>query len=209
MSNVSRSNGFQPLRHLFGLPFASCVTRVFAPASSSDAIFIGDLVEVIVNPSTEGTIHRGKDISGFLHVQRSTSIEFSTLGVVVGVQSTPEALHLKHRPASTAAFLDVLTDQNIVYEIEEDALVTPITYTGIGLNFGLTFTAGSTITGLSDIKIDSDSVSTSNTVAVKVLKLVDRKDNDFNKEGAGSDPGRFEVMFNRPLYLNHTKTGVS
>jgi hypothetical protein len=120
-------------------------------------------------------------------------------GVVTGFKVNPENLMLKHRAASTNRIGYICSDPSVVYEVQEDALVTPVAAASINLNANLTYPAGNATTGVSGILLDSDTVSTTATFNVKVLGLVKREDNDFNAAGAGTDQAKFEVIINQPL----------
>jgi hypothetical protein len=199
MPNINAPSGLKPLRHLDGLPVTGALTKVFIPASDGVAVFIGDIVQYTGLSAIAGTIKFGEDVSGIPQVTRSTAVAAAWAGVVVGFKVNPDNLMQKHRAANTDRIAYICVDQRMVYEIQEDALVTPVPAASVGLNAGIVFTAGSTVTGVSGLVLDSDTAAVTAALPLKIIGLVKRPDNEFNSGGAGTDPAKFEVIINAPL----------
>jgi hypothetical protein len=202
MPNTNAPKGLVPVRHLDGSAYNGQVQKVFVSSSDATAIFIGDVVAYTGSSPASGTVKFGEDVAGIPMVSRASTNNAAWAGVVVGKKVNPDALMTKHRTASTDAILYIVNDPSIVYEVQEDALVTPVAAASVGLNANLVYTAGHATTGVSGLVLDSDSVSTTATLPVKILGLVKRQDNDFNAAGAGSDQAKYEVVINQAL--NHT-----
>lgn len=201
MANVNRPRGFVPLRMRHGCPYVGSIQAFVIPASDGTAVFIGDPVKLSGDCAPAGTLISGVDAEGMAYVIRDTSATTGqdTVGVVVGFVPTPTMVQtgVKHRAASTAVIVLCETNlANVVFEIQEDALVTPVAAASMWLNAAYVATAGSATTGLSGVVLDSDSVNTTVTLPLKIIGLVKRPDNALNTGGAGTDQAKFEVVWN-------------
>lgn len=134
------------------------------PASDGTAVAKGDAVKLAGSSDADGrpTVAQaaaGEDI----------------FGVVMGVQPDTEA-SLKYRAASTARKVTVNVCKDTVYKIEEDADSDTVALTDVG-DFGdLVVAAVDTTLGISQMQLDSSSVSA--TVAgLRVLGPVPDTDN--------------------------------
>ncbi len=206
MANRDAPSGFRPVRRVSGLPMGA-VQKVYIAAAEGTATFIGDVVMYADTGGAAGLRIQGEDMEGVPTVLRAAITDFDVLGtdnmvdvmgVVVGFKPDADNLLLKHRAASTAriAYIVPIT-QDIVFEIQEDAAVTPIVAASIGLNAKILQTqTGSTTTGLSGMELDSDTVATTNTFPVKIIGLSKRIGNAFNTAGVDQDQAIFEVVFN-------------
>ena len=210
MANINAPKGFVPIRHLNGSPWNGQVTPAFLPTSDGTAVFVGDVVKYAGSSGTVGVTVNGKDMEGVptVNVITASTTGQDIFGVVVGFLPDPDALSTKYRPASKARVALVVTDPTVIYEVQEDADTTPIAAASIGLNTAIITTAGSTTTGVSQMQLDSSAVATTSTLPVKVLGLVKRPDNHFNTGGSGTDPAKFEVMFNTGAFMPNT-SGVA
>jgi hypothetical protein len=78
----------------------------------------------------------------------------------------------------------VADDPNLLFEAQEDGVMTPIAMASVGLNASLISTSGGdTVTGASGMQIDSDTVSTTATLELKVMEAVARADNELVTAG--------------------------
>lgn len=206
MPNVDAPSGFRPVRRISGSPLGA-MYKAYIPSSDGTAVFIGDLVKFDGSSGAAGLTIAGEDMEGVPSVVRAAITDFDVLGtdnvnaiagVVVGFKSDPDNLMLKHRAASTNRIAYICPiDQDIVFEIQEDADTTPIAAASIGLNAQVLQTqAGSPTTGLSGMELDSSTVATTNTFPVRIIGLSKRVGNAFNTAGSGSDQAKFEVVFN-------------
>lgn len=198
MPNVNAPKGFVPIRHLDGAPYNGQHELFLIPSTDATAVFVGDLVKHASSSGAAGTVVAGLDCEGMPTAALATAgtTGQDLLGAVVGFLPDPTNLSLKHRAASTNRVAMVVTDPTVIYEVQEDALVTPVAAASVGLNAAYTTTAGSTTTGVSQEQLDSDTVNTTATLPLKIIGLVKRVGNAFNTGGAGTDQAKFEVMLN-------------
>lgn len=167
MPNVSRASGLRPVRRMAAGGSPMQVEQFAVLASDSTALFVGDAVK------SAGTA----DANGLQAVTRCTANNELPVGVVVG--RIPDYTNLNnpggYRAASTAATLFVLADPDQVYEVQANAATV---LADVGLNVGLTFTAGSTTTGLSGMQADLSTKATTATLPLKIVGVVQRPDQD-------------------------------
>lgn len=206
MPNIDAPLGFRPIRRLSGLPMPAFF-KAYIPSGDSTAVFLGDVVKFDGSSGAAGLRVQGEDLEGVPSVIRapigdwdllSTDNHNAIAGVVVGFKPDPDALMNKYRAASTNRIVFICPiDQDVVFEIQEDADTTPLAAADIGLNVAMVQTqAGSTVTGWSGMELDSSSKATTATLPVKLLGLSKRVGNAFNTAGSGSDQAKFEVQFN-------------
>lgn len=198
MANVSAPKGFVPVRHLNGSPWNGATVAMLCDSGDGTAVYIGDVVKFAGSSGAAGQIVAGYDCEGMPTISRDTSATTgqAVAGVVVGFSPDPTNLMLKHRAASTNRVAHVVVDPTVVFEIQEDAVTTPVAAASVGLNAAYVATAGSATTGVSGMVLDSDSVNTTSTLPLKILGLSKKIGNALNTAGAGTDPATFDVMFN-------------
>ena len=176
MANVSRPSGLKPVQHLDGSVWNGKVQMFYAPASGN-AIFIGDPVKSGGTAGAAGTVVYGVDVEGVSTVAVAAAGD-TLLGVCVGVSPLQTDLSKKYRVASTAQLVYVVTDPNVIFEIEEDSVGNNIAVTQVGNNFDMaTYIAGSTTTGVSGVLLDSSDSTGTATAQFRLLGLAKRSDN--------------------------------
>lgn len=213
MPNVDAPSGFRPVRRLSGQPLGGFL-KAYVPSGDATAVFIGDLVKYDGSSGAAGTTVAGEDMEGVPSVIRCPIGDWDAIpvdgtagdganigsiaGVVVGFKPDPDNLTLKHRAASTNRIVYICPiDGDVVWEIQEDADTTPLAAADVNLNVAMVQTqAGSAVTGLSGMELDSSSKATTNTLPVRLLGLSKRVGNAFNTGGSGVDQAKFEVQFN-------------
>lgn len=168
MANVSRVNGFRPSRYLNGAPYNGAVTRYFVTAADATAIGIGDLV----------VLDGGSDAKGVRSVTRAAA-NGVCVGPVVGVAIDPTNLNTpQYRAASTARYVFVCDDPNILMECQEDAVGGALASNSVGLNANFIVAAASTVTGQSGMQLDSNTADTTNTLPLRIVEFIQREDNE-------------------------------
>ena len=170
MANADAAFGLRPVRYVSGAPYNGAANKYYIPASdTTTAVYIGSLVKLA----------GGADANGIPTVTGNVATSNPVVGVVVGV--VPEtADSLRYRANSTARYVWVADDPNLLFEVQEDSDGGALAATAAGATCQLTgFTSGSTTTGLSAIELDSSNVSeTSDTDDdVRIIALVQRPDN--------------------------------
>lgn len=206
MANVDKATGFRPARHFDGTPFNGSHQLFLIPSGDSTAVFVGDLVKAGGTSGAAGVTVAGMDVEGIQTCALATAGTSGQdlLGVVVGFLPDPTTnlgVTNRYRVASTNRIAMVVTDRSVVYEVQEDADTTPIPQADIGLNVAYTTTAGSTVTGISKMQIDSSTVNTTNTLPIKIIGLVKRPDNALNTGGSLVDNAKFEVLINTGYFM--------
>jgi len=171
MANVDRPNGFRPVGTLSGSPWQGSVMRCF---SDADNLFKGDVVVQAGDGVASGS-------GAYLNVDRADAANplvdgGDIVGVVVGWEPNPTALdNLYHAASSTYAVL-VCTAPDVICEAQGDS--SALAAAGIGLNYDIISTAGTTATGLSNMEIDSSSGVTTAATPLKLIGIKDSPDQD-------------------------------
>lgn len=169
MANSDAPRGFIPARHLSGGVYNGAANKYYVPASDNTAIYKGGLVKLAGSADANGVA----DVTG------NVSTGDAVLGVVVGVEPVTADSTI-YREASTARYVFVADDPNLVFEIQEDSVGAALAAANTGMVADLaTMTAGSTATGLSSMEIDSSTATASGdgTEDVLLMGLVQREDN--------------------------------
>ncbi len=202
MANTSRANGFRPVKHLSGAPYNGQFNLYEIVAGDGTATFIGDLVKADGGTATDvyptciraGTT--GEVTSGLL------------LGAVVGfvvpvsgggtgsTAGTQPALDFPfYRAASTKRYAMVADAPDLLFECMDGGTV-PATLTLIGNNTGFMATAGSTSTGLSNMTTGTTAPTTTNSLPLKIMQIINSPDN-----ASASAYQRLLVMINQHYYM--------
>ena len=202
--NVSRKQGFLPVRHLNGSPYNGQVQLMNVLAGDGTAIFVGDAVKYDTSGSGAlGVTVSGVDIEGLpscISVGTGTiSAGTSIVGVAVGFSVDPTARYQRSRLASTARLVYVVDAFDVFFEIQEDGVTTPITAAQIGTNGSFTGGTGDTTLFTSTSVLISTSFTTTSTLPLRLQSLVKRPGMNLsvnNSASASPDPAKFLVTFN-------------
>lgn len=208
MANVSRIQGFLPLKHTNGSAWNGQSQMYLCDSGDSTRIARGDLVIHAGGAGAAGVVVSGQDVEGMPTITKAVAQTTGQdiVGVVVGFLPDPTTnlgVTNTYRVASTSRIALVITDPTVVYEIEEDAVSTPIAAASIGLLAAYNSTNCSTTTGNSAETIISSTVASTSTLPLKIIGLVKRPNNALNTAGAGTDPGKFEVTLNTTWYATN------
>lgn len=194
MANVSRLRGFRPVKMLSGAPWNGKVTRYYVAAADATLIGVGDLVVL------DGTA----DTNGVAAVTRAAA-NGVCVGPVVWVEPNPSDLTKQYRVASTAAYVYVADDSNIIMEAQEDADTSTIATSQTGANFNFVVADASTVTGMSGMQVDSNTGATTNTLPLRLMGFVLDSENE-----PGVANAKVLVMFNTHQYKSNTgSTGIA
>jgi hypothetical protein len=122
-------------------------------------------------------------------------------GAIVGFEPDADYLAQTYRTASTARYVYVADDPDLVFEAQEDSTGGALAATNVGQNISL-YTAGSasTTTGLSLFELDSSTASTEQSAQCKILGLSPREDNAIGTNA------KWLVMIN--LHTQRYTTGI-
>jgi hypothetical protein len=184
MANVDNPNGLTPVRYVGGGKYNGATNRYYVPATDTNAaVYVGGLVKLI----------GGADADGIPTVTGNVATANPVCGVVVSVEPVT-ADSLTYRANSTARYVNVADDPDLLFEVQEDGTTVA---TVAGATARLTgFTSGSTVTGRSAIEISTSDISETSDVDddVQLIRMVQRPDN-----AAGAN-GRWLVRLNLHQY---------
>ena len=194
MANADAAFGLKPVRYLSGSPYNGATNRYYIPATDTgSAAFIGSVVKLT----------GGADANGIPVVTANVSTTDAVVGVVVRVVAeTHEST--TYRANSTARYVEVADDPNLLFEVQEDSVGGALAATATGATCQLTgFTGGSTVTGLSSVELDSSALSeTADTDDdVRIIRLKQSPDNEVGANAV------WEVRLNNHQHVN-AGTGV-
>jgi len=193
MANISKINGFRPVKHLNGSPYNGQANMYEVAAADTDPVFVGDLVVLSAAAATAG-LPAVKALVG-ASAQVATGV---IVGAVVGIintkvdpldgNMTAGSISLdtpQYRPGSTKQLILVADSPDIIFETEADASVA---LADVGLNVGVGASAHTNplLTGSSPMYAYSTTApSASATRPLQILGIVKRPDNQsasaFNK----------------------------
>lgn len=167
MANSNAPTGFTPRRYRNGAPWNGVARTYFVPATDATALFVGDPVII----AGDG------DANGIPTCTRATAAGAGRItGVVVGFQPAAP-FPLPYRPASTAAYVLVADDPDLLFEAQEDGVGGSLAATNIGQNIDMIAGTGSTFTGNSGFMIDSSTAAVTATLQWRIVELEPREDN--------------------------------
>lgn len=166
MANVSRVNGFRPVKHLNGSAWNGQTNLYFVPATDGTALFQGDLVKRLASASADG----------YRQITKA-AVGDAAIGVVVGFVVNPDNLNTngQYRPASTARYVLVADAPDTVFEAQVSGTVA---LTLAGKNANHADAGGSTVTAQSGETVDASTAATTATLTLKIQDFVQRVDNE-------------------------------
>ena len=192
MATSATPNGAEPVGTCSSSgSFTGKVVHIKIASAYGTAIFYGDFVKLV----TAGTIEKD-----------AGTASLTSIGIFMGCKytdsSTSQMTFNQTWPASMAAAdaaAYVLIDPDVLFRMQGDATIAQA---GLGANFSVVQTAGSTTIGRSKNACDSSTVATTNTFP---LRLVDFYDGPSSSVGDSFTDGIFR--FNAGHQLTNT-TGI-
>lgn len=187
MANISRINGFRPVKHQNGSPYNGQATLYAVPSSDSTALFVGDVVKLAADGNTTGIAYVTAMTAG------SAGTGVAGVGVVVGIvpakmdpvagTMSAGAISLdtpQYRVASTAGYVLVADATDLIYEVEATNAGAAYSFAvaDIQQNANIYAGAGSTTTGTSAHSLDMNDKGTTSTLPFKVVGVSRRIDNE-------------------------------
>ena len=183
MANVSRINGFRPVKHLNGSPYNGAVNLYAILAADNTATFVGDLVKLSGTASADGVASVAQAAAGN-----------AVIGAIVGFVPDYSNLNTpgQYRVASTLRYVWVADSPDLVFECQADNGGAALAITDVGRAANIVVGAGSTSTGQSAMVLDSSSAATNTaTFPLKILGFSSRVDNE-----VGGNDSKALVMIN-------------
>ena len=169
MANQDAPFGFGSITRT-GSNYIGEVNEYYVPATDTTALAVGDPV-----------VSAGSaDANGVPSVTRAAAGD-AVRGYVVGFRYlTRNEENLPNlRPASVEAYPMVMDDPNGRVLIQEDSVGGALAATDVGSNVDFIVANANTVTGRSQVEIDSDTAATTNTLPLKLLELYRVQNNDF------------------------------
>lgn len=168
MANGNVARGLVPVRMADGSPYNGAVDIFYVPASDSTALYEGDPV----------TLAGSADAAGVASVAR-TAASGTITGAVVGFADAT-SMTAGFRAASTAAYVLVAHGQDILFEIQEDAVGGAIAAADIGLNADIIVAAGNAYSKSSGVMLDTSTKATTVTLPLRIKGIAQRPDNELS-----------------------------
>lgn len=177
MANISKINGFKPVKHITGAPYNGQANIYATAAGDGTALFVGDVVKLAADANSQGIQNVTAATAGV------AGTGAPVLGVVVGVINTKldpvsgamssGSISLDtpvYRPASTAQYVLVADSPDLLFEVEATAAGSAYAFAvaDVGQNANFVATAGSTVTGNSQHALNMSDVGTTSTLPFKI-----------------------------------------
>lgn len=189
MANTNAPFGFRR-SGTKGSPGGLSLTSYIVPAADGTALFLNDMVKLY------GTADAG-GLNQVIAAAAGDTLVGSVAAFVL--PASVAAPTVKHRVASTKVTVLVNDDPYAVFEAQEDALGATTALADVGENCDIACdVAGSTVTGVSGMQIDSSDHKTA-TAQVRLLGFVQKKGNT-----PASAYAKMLVMINEHVYKSTT-----
>lgn len=212
MANISRINGFKPVKHITGAPYNGQANIYATSASDGTALFVGDVVKLAADANAQGIQHVTAHAAG------TAGTGQPALGVVVGVINTkldPVTGNMSggsisldtpvYRPASTAQYVLVADSPDLLFEVEATAAGSAYSFAvaDVGLNANISAGAGSTVTGNSGHSLNMSDSGTTSTLPFKIAGVSQKVGNEI-----GGNYTKVLVSINNHQYKSVGTVGV-
>lgn len=165
MANLDAPNGLIPIGTMSGADYHGKLRRVAFLTGNATATFIGDLIKLAGSASPDGTaVAVAQAAAGDAAVGVLVALDPlnpSTLG-----ESTLSTAN--YRRASTLRYGCAAFGADVLYSCQEDSDGGALAVTDASDNINVIVGAGSTITGLSGMELDSSSADTANTLQLRL-----------------------------------------
>lgn len=187
MANISKINGFRPVKHVTGAPYNG-QSNIYAVASGdSTALFVGDVVKLAADGNAAGVQYVTAHAAGVAGTGQPA------LGVVVGVINTkldPVAGAMSggsisldtpvYRPGSVEQYVLVADSPDLIYEVEATAAGSAYAFAvaDVGQNANIYAGAGSTVTGNSAHSLNMSDKGTTATLPFKIVGVAAKVGNE-------------------------------
>ena len=166
MANPTGAYGFLPVG-AGGAPYSGETIRVYCSATTTTAIFVGDVVEYTGAGTTDG----------YAAVTPTADTD-APWGVITGIEAIPTNLEANnYKPGTTAAYMRMVPVDGNFFKVRMNGTGTA-NEALIGSTTIYVVAAGSTTTGYSGILLSETAAGTSIADEVRIVAMVDRPDND-------------------------------
>lgn len=176
MANPNTPYGLRPYAYASGAPYNGAIQTYYVPVGNATALYLGDPVLVVTN-SSDGNGVPTAEIAGAGGGGYVTGV---FMGIVNNAGQSTITLLQSQTPylaASQAAYIAVADDPNLVYAIQEDSVGGAMVSGASSRNADLVAGSGSTVTSQSGWQLDSSTLQTTNTLQLRILRLLQEIDN--------------------------------
>lgn len=176
MANANTAFGLRPLAYASGAPYNGAVQVYYVPAANATALYLGDPLLVLDNSAdANGVPAIGiAAAGGGTYITGTFAGRANNAGELVIPVLQGNNVYL---PASTAAYIYVADDPNLVFEVQEDSVGGAMAAGAASRNVDLVAGSGSTYTSFSGWQLDSSTLQTTNTLQMRILRAYQSIDN--------------------------------
>jgi len=169
MANVDSIFGARLVNSVGGYVPQTMTCIVTAAVDATTDIFLGDFV------TSQGTSSLSGDLDIYLTSVAQAAASDKILGFVTGVQPSRTYENQIYRTQATERVLTVCVDPYALFEIQCSGTFA---VTDFGNNANITVGTGSTVTGLSGMELDQSTITTTETLPLKIIGMIPRADNE-------------------------------
>jgi hypothetical protein len=188
MANISRVNGFKPVKHFTGAPYNGQANIYEVSVSETVPIFVGDLVVRSTNASTSGLV----TVASLSAAATANDVVAGVVvGAVVGIVNTkldpldgkmtagPITLDTpQYAAAGVKSYVLVADSDDIIYEVQSTASYA-LADIGLNADVGVLAAAGNgLVTGNSGMYVNATAPTASASRPIHVVGYVKRVDNE-------------------------------
>lgn len=176
MANANTPYGLRPYAYRSGGPYNGAVRTYYVPVGNGTALYLGDPVQIVTNSSDGNGVQTAEIATAgggtyVLGAFMGISNNAGTATIPLLQSQTP------YLPASTAAYIYVSDDPDLLYAIQEDSVGGAMVSGASGRNADLVAGSGSTYTSQSGWQLDSSTLQTTNTLQMRIVQLLQEADN--------------------------------
>lgn len=204
MANSNLAVGFTPSRNWDGSLWEGGIRPYLIPSSNATATFIGDLLKTTGGVAQVAATQPPSMFSNIYlpKVAQATAATTALLGPAIAFEPLTNALTNVYRLASVAQVAYVCDDPNVILIAGTDG-TSGITLAQHTLNADIKVIAGSTVTGVSGMLIDSGTTTnpaTTSSLPIKILRPIA----DGNVNVPASQYNLVECKINAGIYVAGT-----
>ena len=187
MANISRVNGFKPVKHFSGAPYNGQANIYEFAVGETVPLFVGDLVLRSTEASTSGLV-TVKSLSA--HATDANDVTSGViLGAVVGIvnakidpdgKMTAGSISLdtpQYLPAGTKGYVLVADSPDLIFEAQATAAYA-LADIGLNADVGVLANAASKVSGNSPMYVNATSPTASATRPLHVIGWSKKVDNE-------------------------------
>lgn len=174
MANLNTPFGLWPSKYASGAPYNGAANVYYVPAAYAVNLFLGD--PLLPSGTSDANGIPGVTIA----VAGATNF---LLGPMVGIVNDGDPVIAVTRdmpiyhPASTAQYILVADDPNLLFEVQEDAIGGALAANDAMANVDLIAGAGATATGYSGWLLDSSTAGVGATKQMRIMRNLQQVDN--------------------------------